>query len=119
MKEPLIVLFSVPASRVFNGTIRLSMSRESPQSSCSTALELAGAVPFVRQEALEDNPQQGPETPFLSVCRLQIFLCQQPREELLRQVLSVVRRVPLRPDKRVGGIPANRAKRFQRRRRIR
>jgi len=56
----------------------------------AAALEGAGAVPFVREEALEGGEQKGAETAFARVGTLNPALLQQPGEKSLREVLRIV-----------------------------
>src|SRR5262249_11274953 len=80
---------------------------EVQRQACPTAAALAGVGPvaLVGQAVLAGRQQERPEFALLAVYYLQVVLFQQPGEELLGQVLGLVRPVPLPADEGVEGIP--------------
>lgn len=67
--------------------------RRRGRSGATAAFCGALAVPLVGEEALQTDAQEGAATAFLAIGGLQVILRQQAREELLREVVRVVRRV--------------------------
>src|SRR2546427_9684965 len=70
-------------------------------------------APFIHQEILERTEQEGTKSATVRVGQAQIFLLEQPGEELLRQITSIVRIVALAPNAGIERIPISPAEFFQ------
>ena len=71
---------------------------------------------FIRQKVLECRQQEGTKASALPIRGSEQIGRQHVHEELLRQILGVIRRVPLSAHESVKRIPISPAKPFQRRR---
>ena len=77
------------------------------------ALGRFGPVPFVGQEMVDGDHEERTELAFAPVHLRQVVLVQQPEEELLREVLRVVRLVTPLPHVGIERVPVGAAELFQ------
>src|SRR5689334_3044981 len=76
----------------------------------STPLESLAFAPFIGQEMIKRNQQECPETALFRGNRVEPLLMQQPREELLRQILRAVMVMSPAAHVSVEGVPISPAK---------
>jgi hypothetical protein len=85
----------------------------------STPLRRTRFFPLIHKEVLERRKQKGPKLSTVRIGKTDRILLDQSGEELLRQVLGILRRAALAADKSVKRIPVESAKFFQRGARLR
>jgi len=91
------------------GGVQIEGERQAPPA----ALLGAGAIPLVGQEVLHTGQEKPAKPPSFTLDLVQSVFLQKPDEEGLRQVLSLIRVVPLPADKGIKAVPVGAAQRLQ------
>ncbi len=94
------MIFRFPAVTIFGGE-GVQWKQRAP----AAALQRLCAGPLLGQEMLQSRQEKRAKLAFRAVNVAQIILLQEPHEELLRQILGIVRAVALPADEGVKRIP--------------